>query len=95
MLSVNNMPVHGSAVMDDNLNPDWHQILYAPVHALAEVVRVELFDYQNSTADRSLGYCNVPVGVHADYDTEDDAFQYRSTGRKAYREPLQRPNGTT
>ena len=95
MLSVNNMPVHGSAVMDDNLNPDWHQILYAPVHALAEVVRVELFDYQNSTADRSLGYCNVPVGVHADYDTEDDAFQYRSTGRKAYREPLKQPNGTT
>lgn len=95
MLSVNNMPIHGSAVMDDNLNPDWNQILYAPVHALAEVVRVELFDYQNNTADRSLGYCNVPVGVHADNDTEDDTFQYRSSGRKTYHEPLKQPNGTT
>lgn len=95
MLSANNIPLHGSSVIEDNLNPDWDQVLYAPVHALAETVRAEVFDYQNSSTDRSLGFCDVPVGTLAEEDVDNETYPYRGTGRVSREEKLKQPNGTT
>lgn len=95
MLSVNNIPVHGTCVIDDTLTPQWDQVLYAPVHATAEVVRVELMDYQNATADRSLGFCEVPVAKLAHDYIDDSKCPYRGNGRQSMREKLKQPNGTT
>lgn len=95
MLRVNNLPVSGTAVVSDNLNPVWNQVLYAPVHSTVEVVRLEVFDYQNSTNDRSLGFCDIPVSELAEDNVEDSVYPYVSRGRRSFREPLKQPNGTT
>ncbi|CCU98300.1 unnamed protein product [Malassezia sympodialis ATCC 42132] len=95
VLRVNNLPVTGTNVVDDNLNPVWNQVLYAPVHSTAEVVRFEVFDYQSSTHDRSLGFCDIPVGELAEDNIEDSVYPYTSRGRRSFREPLKQPNGTT
>ncbi|WFD25631.1 hypothetical protein MNAN1_000594 [Malassezia nana] len=95
MLRVNNLPVSGSMVVNDDLNPSWNQLLYAPVHSTAEVVRLEVFDYQSATHDRSLGFCDIPVGDLAEDNIDDSVYPYVSLGRRSYREPLKQPNGTT
>ncbi|KAL4399972.1 Tricalbin-2 [Malassezia pachydermatis] len=95
MLRVNNLVVSGTSVIDDNLNPVWNQVLYAPVHSTAEVVRLEVMDYQTSTADRTLGYCDLPVSKLASDNVSDSTYPYQGLGRQAHHEPLRQPNGTT
>lgn len=95
LLRVDSVMVCGTAVIQDDLNPVWNQILYAPVHSLSDVVRVEVMDYQTSTPDRSLGFCDVPVSNHATSHSQDTSFPYRGQGKKGVHQPLRQPNGTT
>lgn len=94
MLRVNNLIVSGTAVIDNDLNPVWNQVLYAPVHSTSEIVRLEVMDYQSSTADRTLGFVDLPVSKYAEDNVEDRAYPYRSNGRHTLREKLKQSNGT-
>ncbi|EPQ28071.1 uncharacterized protein PFL1_04398 [Pseudozyma flocculosa PF-1] len=87
-LKLRGQAVSGSTIVNNNLNPEWNEILYCPVHSLRERITVEVMDYQNSGKDRSLGTVEVNV---ADLAVENEAAaaaadarsRYAGTGRKA------------
>lgn len=48
----------------NNLNPEFEEVIYVPVHSPREHLTVEVMDYQNIGKDRSLGMFELPA---ADY----------------------------
>ncbi|OCF41255.1 transmembrane protein [Kwoniella heveanensis CBS 569] len=75
----NNRILARTEVQNNNLNPEWDQIVYVPVHSTKENIILELMDYQNIGKDRSLGYVEVKV---SDFIEPSDSphYPYRSTG---------------
>ncbi|KAF7721951.1 hypothetical protein EC973_003912 [Apophysomyces ossiformis] len=43
-------------VVDNNLNPEWGEVHYVPVHSIREDLVLEVMDWNAKTKDRSLGY---------------------------------------
>lgn len=75
----NNKTLARTEVVNNNLNPEWDQIVYVPVHSTRENIMMELMDYQNIGKDRSLGMVEVKI---SDYitSTDDIKYPYQSTG---------------
>ncbi len=61
----NNKTLARTEVINNNLNPEWDQILYVPVHNPRENIILEVMDFQNIGKDRSLGYVEVKVSDFA------------------------------
>jgi hypothetical protein len=80
-LKVRGAQVDGSVVQNNNLNPVWEEILYAPVHSLKDTVVVEVMDYQNQGRDRSIGTVDVPVKDLAAEGRGTRAVPYTGTGK--------------
>lgn len=78
----------GSTIVNNNLNPEWDEILYCPVHSLNEKVTVEVMDYQNTGKDRSIGTVDVPVSELAMENPSDPKLPYSSTGKKSHKDRL-------
>lgn len=78
-----------------DLNPEWDQIIYTPVHSLKETLLLEVMDYQNFTKDRSLGTVEFKVGELAREakDEDDPRFSYESTGKVERSEPIRLDQG--
>ena len=78
-----------------DLNPEWDQIIYTPVHSLKETLLLEVMDYQNFTKDRSLGIVELKVGELAReaQDAGDPLFSYESTGKVEKAEPIRLDQG--
>ena len=57
----------------NNLNPEWDEVFYVPVHTTRERLTVEVMDEENTQADRTLGQIEVAV---ADYARQDDSGEY-------------------
>jgi Ca2+-dependent lipid-binding protein len=53
----------------NNLNPDFDEVLYVPVHAVREKLTIEVMDEESMANDRSLGHFEIPL---KDYITEED-----------------------
>lgn len=51
-LKLRGQVMDGSVIVNNDLNPEWNEILYCPVHSLRETITIEVMDYQVST--RSL-----------------------------------------
>ena len=62
-----------TVTFQNNLNPDWDEVIYVPMHSPRERLTLEVMDYQNIGKDRSLGLIELPA---ADYMTEDDNGEY-------------------
>ncbi|KAH9949508.1 tricalbin [Amylocystis lapponica] len=98
-VQINNVTLGRTEVVNNNLNPQWDQIIYIPVHSLKETMMLECMDYQHLTKDRSLGYVELKVADlarPADPDPDADAdsrFIYASTGKKAAADPLKLDKG--
>ncbi|EIW70089.1 hypothetical protein TREMEDRAFT_71520 [Tremella mesenterica DSM 1558] len=75
----NNKVLARTEVVNNNLNPEWDQIVYVPVHSLREHIFLELMDYQNIGKDRSLGSVEVRVDEFAQANN-DQKFPYISKG---------------
>lgn len=45
----------------NNLNPDWDEVIYVPVHTSRERLILEVMDEENVGKDRSLGHVELPV----------------------------------
>jgi C2 domain len=75
-----------------DLNPEWDQIIYTPVHSLKETLLLEVMDYQNLTKDRSLGTVELKVGELArviERGADDHPlYFFESTGKKDKSEPI-------
>ncbi len=78
-----------------DLNPEWDQIIYTPVHSLKETLLLEMMDYQNLTKDRSLGIVELKVGELAreTKDAGDPRFSFESTGKVEKAEPIRLDQG--
>ncbi|EED81501.1 predicted protein [Postia placenta Mad-698-R] len=77
-----------------DLNPEWDQIIYIPVHSLKETMMLECMDYQHLTKDRSLGYVELKVSDLAKPAAGDSEFLHESTGKRAVAEPIRLDKGS-
>ncbi|KAI0318989.1 tricalbin [Amylostereum chailletii] len=84
-------------VVNNNLNPEWDQIIYAPVHDLKERLLLEVMDYQHLTKDRSLGTVDLYVGGLAKEAPAggDPLFRFESTGKQEFNQPICLDHGKT
>jgi Ca2+-dependent lipid-binding protein len=57
----------------NNLNPDWDEIIYVPVHTIREKLTLEVMDEESIGKDRSLGHVELLAG---DYVKQDDNGEY-------------------
>ncbi|KAL1843757.1 hypothetical protein VTJ49DRAFT_138 [Mycothermus thermophilus] len=54
----------------NNLNPDWDEVLYVPVHSPRERLQLEVMDSENVGKDRSLGLTEIHAGDFMSQDPE-------------------------
>ncbi|TFK25271.1 hypothetical protein FA15DRAFT_668641 [Coprinopsis marcescibilis] len=76
-----------TAVVDNNLNPVWDEILYVPVHSLRESVMLECMDHEVITKDRPLGCVDLRVSDLA-RKTGNPKAPFASTGPRKAADPL-------
>jgi Ca2+-dependent lipid-binding protein len=57
----------------NNLNPEWDEVIYVPVHTPRERITVEVMDEENMGKDRSLGHFELNV---ADYVTQEESGEF-------------------
>ncbi|KAM7205812.1 tricalbin-3 [Naviculisporaceae sp. PSN 640] len=74
----------------NNLNPEWDEVLYIPVHSNKERLQLEVMDAENMGRDRSLGLTEIFSG---DYMAQDDNGEWLVHDRKAVRDDGLRLHG--
>lgn len=57
----------------NDLNPEWDEVLYVPVHSARDRLTLEVMDEEKVGKDRSLGLCEVSA---ADYIQQDETGEY-------------------
>ncbi|OCK83371.1 tricalbin [Lepidopterella palustris CBS 459.81] len=57
----------------NNLNPDWDEVIYVPMHSRRERLLLEVMDEENLGKDRSLGHVEISS---ADYIHQDENGEY-------------------
>lgn len=67
----------------NNLNPDWDEVLYVPVHSPKERLQLDVMDAENMGKDRSLGLVELYAG---DYMSQDEDGEWRVHDQKVVRE---------
>ena len=72
-------------VQDNNLNPEWDEIVYFPVTNLKQHFVVELLDHQNIGKDRSLGYIDLSSKEFIMENNGEDREKYPYTRTQATR----------
>ncbi|EOA86535.1 uncharacterized protein SETTUDRAFT_114861 [Exserohilum turcica Et28A] len=62
-----------TVVFKNNLNPDWDEVIYVPVHTPREKLTLEVMDEETLGKDRPLGHIELLAG---DYITQDTNGEY-------------------
>ncbi|ERF72189.1 hypothetical protein EPUS_02981 [Endocarpon pusillum Z07020] len=63
----------------NNLNPDWDEVIYVPMHSTKERLTLEVLDQEKLGKDRTLGSVEVPA---SDYIRESETGAYEVHDRK-------------
>ncbi|KAI0344135.1 tricalbin [Trametopsis cervina] len=92
-VQINNVTQGRTEVVNNNLSPEWDQIIYIPVHSLKETMMLECMDYQHLTKDRSLGYVELKVSALA--QAGEGSSVYTSTGKRVGEDPIRLDKGST
>ncbi|KAL9130279.1 MAG: hypothetical protein Q9217_001490 [Psora testacea] len=79
-----------TVTFQNNLNPDWDEVIYVPVHTTREKLTLEVMDAENVGRDRSLGLVEVAA---ADYVHEADNGEYEVHDQKRLQSQPLRMNG--
>lgn len=79
-----------TVTFQNNLNPDWDEVIYVPVHSSRERIVLEVMDQESVGSDRSLGSIDVAV---ADYVTQADNGEYLVNDAKRHQAGVLRSNG--
>ena len=60
-----------TVTFQNNLNPDWDEVIYVPVHSTREKLTLEVMDQENFSKDRSLGLIELRLAeyIHQDEST--------------------------
>lgn len=74
----------------NNLNPEWDEVLYVPVHSPRERLQLEVMDAESMGRDRSLGVIEIFAG---DFIAEAEDGSYLVNDKKALREEGLRLHG--
>ena len=75
-----------TVTFQNNLNPDWDEVIYVPIHTARERLTLEVMDYQNIGKDRSLGLIELPA---ADYVAQGENGEYLvNDEKKVHKAPL-------
>jgi Ca2+-dependent lipid-binding protein len=53
-----------TVTFQNNLNPDWDEVIYVPVHSTREKLTLEVMDQETINADRSLGLIEVAASEY-------------------------------
>ncbi len=70
-----------TVTFQNNLNPEWDEIVYVPVHSPREKLVVEVMDQETTGKDRSLGQIDV---LASDYIHQADDGEYEVHGEKRH-----------
>lgn len=62
-----------TVTFQSNLNPDWDEVIYVPVHSTREKLILEVMDQETISSDRSLGLIEVPA---SDYISQAENGEY-------------------
>lgn len=57
----------------NNLNPDWDEVVYVPIHTIREKLTLEVMDEEHLGKDRTLGHIELSAG---DYIRQDENGEY-------------------
>lgn len=68
-----------TVTFQNNLNPDWDEVIYVPVHSTREKLTLEVMDQENLGKDRSLGHTELST---ADYIHEMETGGFAVHDRK-------------
>ncbi|KAL7819079.1 tricalbin [Trichoderma gracile] len=74
----------------NDLNPEWDEVLYVPVHSARDRLTLEVMDEEKLGKDRSLGLCEVSA---ADYIQQDETGEYLVHDEKRVHESELRLHG--
>lgn len=74
----------------NNLNPDWDEVLYVPIHSSKRRIQLEVMDSENVGKDRSLGLTEIFTG---DYMKQDENGEWLVHDEKKVREDGLRMHG--
>ncbi|GAA5958373.1 hypothetical protein JCM3765_004810 [Sporobolomyces pararoseus] len=77
-----------TTVHDNNLNPEYDEIVYVQVHSTRDVFPIEVMDYQSSSKDRSLGNILFPVAPLISEGPDKVLKPWVSTGKVHKKEGL-------
>ncbi|KAI9790565.1 MAG: hypothetical protein M1833_001916 [Piccolia ochrophora] len=70
----------------NNLNPEWDEVIYVPVHSTREKLTLEVMDAENLGKDRSLGSVEVAA---SEYISQAESGEYNEeSNRKPLASPL-------
>lgn len=58
-----------SVTFVNDLNPNWDEVLYVPVHSVKEKLKLEAMDQEKVGKDRSLGHVEIETGEYIKEDT--------------------------
>ncbi|KAK1755142.1 tricalbin-3 [Echria macrotheca] len=67
----------------NNLNPEWDEVLYVPVHSAKERLQLDVMDAENMGKDRTLGLTEIYSG---DYMVKDDDGEWMVHDKKVVRQ---------
>jgi Ca2+-dependent lipid-binding protein len=62
-----------TVTFQNNLNPDWDEVIYVPVHSTREKLTLEVMDQETINADRTLGMVEVAA---SDYVLQAENGEY-------------------
>ena len=79
-----------TVAFQNNLNPDWDEVIYVPVHSTREKLALEVMDQENLGKDRTLGLVEVAA---ADYIHEAENGEYEKHDQKKQQSEPLRLNG--
>ncbi|KZF24395.1 membrane bound c2 domain-containing protein [Xylona heveae TC161] len=74
----------------NNLNPDWDEVIYVPVHSTRERLTFDVMDEETLGKDRSLGSTDISVG---DFMSQAENGEYLTHDKKEPRSELLRLQG--
>ena len=74
-----------TVTFQNNLNPDWDEVIYVPMHSTREKLTLEVMDQENLGKDRSLGLVELSA---ADYIHQTEEGEYEVHDQKR---PMSQP----
>ncbi|KAI9759882.1 MAG: hypothetical protein M4579_002007 [Chaenotheca gracillima] len=79
-----------TVTFQNNLNPEWDEVLYVPMHSTSEKLTLEVMDQENLGKDRTLGSIEMAA---ADYVRQTEGGEYVPTGGRQKMSDGLRMNG--